>query len=471
MKRNITITLAAILFVALLNPVSGQNTYPASGAVGIGTLSPNASSLLDITSTSKGVLIPRMTKTQRDAIASPATGLLIYQTNSSPGFYYYTGAQWTPIAAKGANTKLSNLSAAGTAINRDLTPATNGAVDLGSKTKRWGGTFSQYVDAVNNSTDISTGSFINESSDTTIDAVAVSAEADSVGAWGIGVLASGGFAGTYSVGYYGVIGIGSPVGVYGQAIDTVADWAGYFVGDVGVSGGLYDVSDRRFKTNIQPLTRSMDILMQLKPASYTFNNDPETFSLGLSGKSEMGLIADELEKVLPGLVKNSFVPMRRNPITGEMQPEIEYKGVNYIGLIPLLIASVQEQQAEIEAKDAEIESLKERLERLETAFSNAGADVKTIAGTNFSDLASLDQNSPNPFKSTTVISYSIPENSANAFIKVYSINGAELKSVQITKTGKGSIQLDGGSFAPGTYTYQLVINGRTIDTKLMVITD
>lgn len=54
----------------------------------------NASSLLDVASTTKGVLIPRMSLVQRNAIAAPATGLLIYQTDDMPGFYYYNGAAW-----------------------------------------------------------------------------------------------------------------------------------------------------------------------------------------------------------------------------------------------------------------------------------------------------------------------------------------------------------------------------------------
>src|SRR5689334_25154039 len=120
--KNIFAAIVITSFIFISGYSSAQNTFPSSGAAGIGTTTPNASSLLDITSTTKGVLVPRMTKTQRDAIASPATGLLIYQTNSTPGFYYYSGTAWTAISSKGANTSLSNLKSP-TAVNIDLNPA------------------------------------------------------------------------------------------------------------------------------------------------------------------------------------------------------------------------------------------------------------------------------------------------------------------------------------------------------------
>ncbi len=80
--------LAAVLLTA--------STY---AQVGIGTTTPDASSALDITSTTKGLLIPRMTNVQRDAISSPATGLMIYQTDGTVGFYYYNGSSWDEVAA------------------------------------------------------------------------------------------------------------------------------------------------------------------------------------------------------------------------------------------------------------------------------------------------------------------------------------------------------------------------------------
>ncbi len=65
--------------------------------VGIGTTNPDASAELDVTSTSKGILIPRMTLAQRnniDLITGSPTGVLIYQIDNTPGFYYYNGSGW-----------------------------------------------------------------------------------------------------------------------------------------------------------------------------------------------------------------------------------------------------------------------------------------------------------------------------------------------------------------------------------------
>ncbi len=78
------------------------NVY-AQGGVGINddSTAPDNSAMLDVKSTDKGLLTPRMTETQRNAIASPATGLLIYQTDTTPGFYYYDGTAWSPLAPSG----------------------------------------------------------------------------------------------------------------------------------------------------------------------------------------------------------------------------------------------------------------------------------------------------------------------------------------------------------------------------------
>ena len=77
-------------------------TANAQNNIGIGT-APNASAKLDVSSTTQGMLVPRMTSIQRNAIATPAIGLMVYQTDGVTGFYYYNGSSWI-ILKDAANT-------------------------------------------------------------------------------------------------------------------------------------------------------------------------------------------------------------------------------------------------------------------------------------------------------------------------------------------------------------------------------
>jgi hypothetical protein len=70
---------------------------------GIGTTTPHASAKLDVSSVDKGFLPPRMTSSQRDAIPSPAAGLMVYQTDGTSGLYYYNGAAWIYIINSSTN--------------------------------------------------------------------------------------------------------------------------------------------------------------------------------------------------------------------------------------------------------------------------------------------------------------------------------------------------------------------------------
>ncbi len=90
--------IAQIGSSAIINPwvLSGNDVYNTSGEVGIGTSSPSASALLDLSSTSKGFLPPRMTTTQRNAISGATTGLVIYNTTINQ-LETYTGNAWSPL--------------------------------------------------------------------------------------------------------------------------------------------------------------------------------------------------------------------------------------------------------------------------------------------------------------------------------------------------------------------------------------
>lgn len=96
MKKIITL----LLLISLQKIVVSQN-------VGIGTTTPNASAQLDVTSTTKGMLIPRMTDAEKIAIPSPAQGLLIFNTNSN-SFQYYNGVSWVNISHSGIISGTAN---------------------------------------------------------------------------------------------------------------------------------------------------------------------------------------------------------------------------------------------------------------------------------------------------------------------------------------------------------------------------
>ncbi len=88
-------TLFFLLFMPIAFVVKAQNV-----AINNTGLSANASAILDASSTNKGLLIPRMSKAQKNAIPTPAAGLLLYQnTPDSIGFHYYDGTKWLWLAA------------------------------------------------------------------------------------------------------------------------------------------------------------------------------------------------------------------------------------------------------------------------------------------------------------------------------------------------------------------------------------
>lgn len=98
MKKRILTGAAVVFALAMTTQVKAQNV-----AINSDGSAPNSSAMLDVSSTTKGLLTPRMTSAQRTAISSPATGLIVYQTDGTAGFYYYDGSSWV-VLLNGGNT-------------------------------------------------------------------------------------------------------------------------------------------------------------------------------------------------------------------------------------------------------------------------------------------------------------------------------------------------------------------------------
>ncbi|HEY7370570.1 MAG TPA: tail fiber domain-containing protein [Polyangia bacterium] len=187
---------------------------------------------------------------------------------------------------------------------------------------------------------------------------------------GIGVIGhtSSGSAGVYGysdasngIGIRGYTG-SNGTGVYGQAADSgtgnaiVGDanwswgaWAGTFNGDINVrqvwsqdliySGTLTQDSDARLKQDVNDAPYGLKELLGLRPVTYKWIRDPQ-------GPTQIGLVAQEVQKVLPDLVSTR----KRSGMLG----------VNYVGLVPVTIRAIKQQQALIERQEARIAELERR---------------------------------------------------------------------------------------------------------------
>jgi hypothetical protein len=116
---------ALTVVVALLAIVYSPSHLMAQ--VGIGTVTPDGSAMLDVTSTTRGLLLPRMTAAQRTAIATPANGLMVYQTDAPIGVWAYVNGTWTQLGGGLVNlatgvTGTLGVTNGGTGTNTSFTP-------------------------------------------------------------------------------------------------------------------------------------------------------------------------------------------------------------------------------------------------------------------------------------------------------------------------------------------------------------
>ncbi len=169
-----TVLLLNVFLLISINSLSAQIGINENGAA------PATSAMLDVVSSDKGVLIPRLTQTQRDAIPSPATGLLIFQSDNTSGFYYYNGITWsfvgilpTTQAAITANT--AKVSADGVVTTHsDVTDAGSGKIitndertAIGTNTAKTGITTAQATAITANTAKVSANGLVTTHSDVT----------------------------------------------------------------------------------------------------------------------------------------------------------------------------------------------------------------------------------------------------------------------------------------------------------------
>lgn len=244
-------------------------------------------------------------------------------------------------------------------------------------------------------------------------------------------------------------------GVEGNAccagVRNVAVWSS---GDLVYTGSTYKASDAKLKEGILPLGSGLRIVNQLKPKVYSFKKEYGYMQLG-KGK-EAGLIAQDIQAVLPELVTENKFPDAYDEKGKKVRDGDLFLAVDYVKLVPYLIAAIQEQQQEIEALKAQGNGAKK-------------ANLNDLSAAGLGQRAELFQNQPNPFSENTTIRYRLPDDANAAQLYLYNMQGEQLEKFSLPK-GSGSLTLKGGSLRAGMYIYALVADGKELDSKRMILT-
>ena len=281
----------------------------------------------------------------------------------------------------------------------------------------------------------------------------------------------------YNYGVYGELsGTNDGAGIYGTTSSLVpmiqGRYAGYFYGDVYTVGSITaqeftTFSDARYKSNIRQInSTALTKISALNPVQYTMSSataiafanteKSDTMSTAITTQNEdlteankihYGLLAQEVKELYPELVHEDAAGMM---------------SINYIELIPLLIQAVQDLSDQVSLLS--YSSSKETVRQLAPQQSEHNTEVEIT-------VASLEQNIPNPFTEVTEISYTIPTNAQQATIYIYSMSGVQLMRYELSAFGENSIIIGANELYAGTFLYSLVVDGKIIDTKQMIITE
>lgn len=361
--------------------------------VGVGTNVPAGA--LDITSTTNGIVIPRVILTAKN-VAAPVvnpqggalvSGTLVWNTNTAgtipnnviPGFYYWDAltSAWIAVGGtnsnnwtlngntgvNGGNATTAGTNYIGTTDNQNLDIHTNNTyvARFSSLGEFFLGTLSTTLpgDLMNGVGNASFPFAVNGYTSYNGAGVYGQRQGTAAGIWGS---VQGETPTTLAANNSGVAGLASATshrGVLGQKPAGGLGWGGLFINDLGYTGGAYNASDRRLKKNIKPLDHALGILNSIP--LYTYNFKTELYDNVGDDGLHYGVMADELKRIVPSLVRTkSITPSTMRDLSGGKQmkgPDFDIEMVNYTELIPIVIQGIKEQQTIIEDQNQRIAKL------------------------------------------------------------------------------------------------------------------
>ncbi|MDF1674357.1 MAG: tail fiber domain-containing protein [Vicingaceae bacterium] len=332
------------VFIATSLTTLAQNTEGVSIAPNV--TPPHPSAMLDVQSSDKGVLIPRMTEAEKNAIPSPEESLLIYQTDGDEGYYYWDGTVWKLISG-GYWEKVDLVTPFNyTRLRYEDNVANRGELRFGfADPDVAGGAGSWFTQkgglAANGITSVTYAQLFH---DNTLAFYIRSFPNPSVPANLYTTITATGslYVGTSTAGKDVIFNPGYNVSAW------VKDNGDFY------AATSYQISDVNLKEDVTTLDSSLSKITELRGVSFKWidTNKPQT--------TQIGVIAQEVEVYFPELVVETEVP------TNDGSPsEQTIKTVNYSGLIAPMIEAIKEQQTTIQQLLNTISDLEDRIEALE----------------------------------------------------------------------------------------------------------
>ena len=159
----------------------------------------------------------------------------------------------------------------------------------------------------------------------------------------------------------------------------------------------------------------------------------------------------------------------------------DHFGLRYAEFTVPLVKATQEQQEiideqqskieELETKNEELENRLNRIEKLLTQKTTATHNLElNLENNNNLKSATLNQNVPNPFMTSTEVKAFIPEDVQNSKLVITDINGKVLLEEVIAERGTNNTKVNAKNLPSGNYIYTLLIDGQSIGSKTMVLT-
>ncbi|MEO8068220.1 MAG: tail fiber domain-containing protein [Flavobacteriales bacterium] len=264
---------------------------------------------------------------------------------------------------------------------------------------------------------------------------------------------------------------GGRYGVYAEAAVAAKSWAGYLNGDFYYTGSFTSSSDANLKSNIEELDGASVLLNQLEPKTFEFNT--VAFSqINLPTGPQMGLIAQDVQNVLPQLVHNGGHPGKRDASGNMIVAPIDYLTLDYVSLIPLLIAGFKEQQAVISDLQDQVNGCCTEGMAPEGGTGGIGYIDNTQSASGATRQLSTDELvvTPNPFTENPTISYRIGTG-GRAQLRVTSASSRDMGVLfdAGTEAGQHSMVWNTEGMAPGLYLLTLTVDGKRVTEQAVKV--